>query len=68
MLQERCQAQSGVHRLALVLRPERNLQATLEEIRAWAAATGVALVGTDSGLTLAPRTGVGPQIAYTTSS
>jgi NAD+ kinase len=34
-----------VKRVALVLRPERDLQHALEEIRAWAAATGVALVG-----------------------
>jgi NAD+ kinase len=37
----------GVKRVALVLRPERNLDQALEEIRAWAAATGVALVGAD---------------------
>jgi NAD+ kinase len=31
----------------LVLRPERDLRAALEGVRAWAAATGVALVGVD---------------------
>ena len=35
----------GVRRVALVVRPERDLTAALEEVRVWAAATGVALVG-----------------------
>jgi NAD+ kinase len=36
-----------VRRVALVLRPERDLQPTLEQIYAWAVAAGVALVGTE---------------------
>jgi len=35
----------GVKRVGLVLRPERDLSGALEEIRAWAAASAVALVG-----------------------
>jgi NAD+ kinase len=37
----------GVRQVALVLRPERDLMDPLDEIRAWAAAAGVALVGAD---------------------
>jgi NAD+ kinase len=37
----------GVRRVALVLRPERNLNHALEEIRAWAGANGVTLVGAE---------------------
>jgi NAD+ kinase len=37
----------GVTRVGLVLRPERDLSAALEEIRAWAVAAGVALVGSE---------------------
>src|SRR4051795_7122420 len=39
------QQQRGVRQVALVLRPDRDLSAALEEIQAWAAATGVALFG-----------------------
>jgi NAD+ kinase len=35
----------GVQRIALVLRPERDLHQAIEEIRDWAVDTGVALVG-----------------------
>jgi NAD+ kinase len=44
---ERREEEDGVRRVALVLRPGRDLGATLEEIRAWAAASGVALFGAD---------------------
>jgi NAD+ kinase len=37
----------GVRRVALVLRPERDLDKALQQIRAWAAASGVTLVGTE---------------------
>jgi len=37
----------GVRRVALVLRPERDLDKALQQIRAWAAATGVTLVGAE---------------------
>jgi NAD+ kinase len=37
-----------VRRVALVLRPERDLRAALDEIQEWAAAAGVALVGAES--------------------
>jgi NAD+ kinase len=36
-----------VARVGLVLRPERDLRAPLEEVRAWAAEAGVALVGAE---------------------
>jgi NAD+ kinase len=36
-----------VRRMALVLRPERDLREALEQIRDWAGATGATLVGTD---------------------
>jgi NAD+ kinase len=36
-----------VRRVALVLRPERDLDKALQQIRAWAAASGVTLVGTE---------------------
>ena len=36
-----------VRRLALVLRPERDLRLALEEIRAWAAHAGVTLIGAE---------------------
>jgi NAD+ kinase len=39
------QQQPGVREVALVLRPERDLNVALKEIHAWAAATGVALFG-----------------------
>jgi NAD+ kinase len=39
--------QPGVRQVALVLRPERDLMDALEQIRAWAAARGVTLVGAD---------------------
>jgi NAD+ kinase len=38
-------ATPAVKRIAVVLRPERDLNRALEEIRAWAATAGVALVG-----------------------
>jgi NAD+ kinase len=38
-------APRGVRRVAVVLRPESDLHDALEEIRGWAAATGVALIG-----------------------
>jgi NAD+ kinase len=37
-----------VKRLAVVLRPERDLHDALEDIRAWASSAGVALVGADT--------------------
>jgi NAD+ kinase len=37
----------GVRRLGLVLRPERDLQGSLEQIRAWAVSAGVELVGAE---------------------
>jgi NAD+ kinase len=37
----------GVRTVALVLRPERDLDKALQQIRAWAAATGVTLVGAE---------------------
>ena len=37
----------GVRRLALVLRPERDLADSLEQIRGWAASAGVELVGAE---------------------
>jgi NAD+ kinase len=37
----------GVRRLGLVLRPERDLRDSLEQIRAWAASAGVELVGAE---------------------
>jgi len=37
----------GVRRVGLVLRPERDLDKALQQIRAWAAATGVTLVGAE---------------------
>jgi tRNA G18 (ribose-2'-O)-methylase SpoU len=37
----------GVRRLGLVLRPERDLQGSLEQIRAWATSAGVELVGAE---------------------
>src|SRR5690348_18477534 len=37
----------GVRRLGLVLRPERNLDDSLEQIRRWAASAEVELVGAD---------------------
>jgi NAD+ kinase len=37
----------GVRRVALVIRPERDLSDSLEQIRAWAASAGVELVGAD---------------------
>jgi NAD+ kinase len=40
-------AGAGVRRLALVLRPERDLDEALRQIGDWAAATGVALVGAE---------------------
>jgi NAD+ kinase len=40
-----CEEQRGVRLVALVLHPDRDLNAALEEVRAWAAATGVALFG-----------------------
>src|SRR3954454_9405874 len=40
-------APRGVRRLALVLRPDRDLQAPLGEVCEWASATGVTLVGAD---------------------
>jgi NAD+ kinase len=40
-------AGAGVRSVALVLRPERDLEKALEQIRAWAAATGVRLVGAE---------------------
>jgi NAD+ kinase len=36
-----------LRRVALVLRPERDLDKALQQIRAWAAATGVMLVGAE---------------------
>jgi NAD+ kinase len=48
---------SGVRRVAVVLRPERDLRDALEELRSWAAAEGVALVGAEGDPRL-PR-GVG---------
>jgi NAD+ kinase len=36
-----------VRRLGLALRPERDLRAALEEVRAWASAAGVTLVGAE---------------------
>ncbi|MGA2925376.1 MAG: NAD(+)/NADH kinase [Solirubrobacteraceae bacterium] len=47
MLQQPSEAGSGVRRVALVLRPERDLTFALEEIRVWATHSGVALVGVD---------------------
>jgi NAD+ kinase len=41
------ETQPGVRRLALVLRPERDLTRPLREIDAWAAAAGVTLVGAE---------------------
>ena len=41
------ESQPGVRRVALVLHPERDLRHALEDIRAWAAAIGVALVGAE---------------------
>lgn len=40
-------ARPGVKRVALVLRPQRDLRHPLEEIRAWAATRGVELVGAE---------------------
>jgi NAD+ kinase len=40
-------AAPGVRRVALVLRPERDLDKALQQICAWAAATGVTLVGAE---------------------
>jgi NAD+ kinase len=37
----------GVRRIGLVLRPERDLQHSLEQIRGWAASAGVELVGAE---------------------
>lgn len=37
-----------MRRVALVLRPERDLDGALEQVRDWAAAAGVALVGGES--------------------
>jgi NAD+ kinase len=39
--------QPGVRSIALVLRPERDLRDALEQVRAWAARTGVALAATE---------------------
>jgi NAD+ kinase len=41
------EARPGVKRVGLVLRPERDLHQALEQIDAWAAETGVALVGAE---------------------
>ncbi|MGZ4195294.1 MAG: NAD(+)/NADH kinase [Solirubrobacteraceae bacterium] len=38
---------SGVRRLGIVLRPERNLDDSLEQIRGWALSAGVELVGAE---------------------
>lgn len=51
----------GVKRVALVLRPERDLQDALEAIRAWADATGVALVGAEGEPRLAPAVARQPE-------
>ena len=40
-------SQPGVQRVALVLHPERDLRRALEDIRTWASAIGVVLVGLD---------------------
>jgi NAD+ kinase len=51
--------------VAVVLRPERDLRNTLEQIRGWAAATGVALIGADGdprlpqGVERRPETALG---------
>src|SRR5689334_20271214 len=37
----------GVRRLGIVLRPERDLDASLEQIRGWAESAGVELVGAE---------------------
>jgi NAD+ kinase len=47
--------------VALVLRPERDLNDALEEIRTWAAATGVVLVGADGDARLPDDVGRRPE-------
>src|SRR6266568_9395967 len=53
--------QPGVRQVALVLRPERDLNDALEKIRAWAAATGVELVGPDGDPRLPDDVGRRPE-------
>ncbi|MGZ4232794.1 MAG: NAD(+)/NADH kinase [Solirubrobacteraceae bacterium] len=43
----RTDTMSGVRRLGIVLRPERNLDDSLEQIRGWALSAGVELVGAE---------------------
>ncbi|HEX8856843.1 MAG TPA: NAD(+)/NADH kinase, partial [Thermoleophilaceae bacterium] len=49
------QEQRAVQRVALVLRPERDLKDAVEEVCAWAARIGVALFGPDSEVRLPPE-------------
>jgi NAD+ kinase len=47
MLDAPTESQPPVRRLCLALHPERDLRDALEEVRAWASAVGVTLVGTE---------------------
>jgi NAD+ kinase len=55
----------GVRRVALVLRPERDLDKALEQVRDWAAAAGVALVGAEADPRLPDDVARRPEAALT---
>jgi NAD+ kinase len=52
----------GIRRVALVLRPDRDLNRPLEQIRAWAAATGVTLVGPEGDARLPDEVARRPEV------
>lgn len=57
------EAAPGIRRVALVLRPERDVDSALQQIRAWAAGTRVTLVGAEGDPRLPEDVGRRPEVS-----